>query len=103
VPFDGGRAMAAMAPWMWGVGFAAMVAIFVATPNPVLAIFILFGGMEAWRRWRGRRAGEEGNAAYYRVAPLHRLGVGAVYVGLVVALAVGMHVAYLDRSAHLIG
>src|SRR4051794_8347831 len=26
VPFDGGRAMAAMAPWMWWVGFAAMVA-----------------------------------------------------------------------------
>jgi Zn-dependent protease len=103
VPFDGGRAMAAMAPWMWGVGFAAMVALFIATPNPVLAVFILLGGVEAWRRWKGRRAGEEGNAAYYRVAPLHRLAVGAVYVGLVVGLAVGMHVAYLDRSAHFTG
>ena len=26
VPLDGGRAMAAMAPWMWFVGFGAMVA-----------------------------------------------------------------------------
>ena len=27
VPLDGGRAMAAMAPWMWFVGFAAMLAL----------------------------------------------------------------------------
>jgi Zn-dependent protease len=103
VPFDGGRAMAAMAPWMWGVGFAAMLALFVTTPNPILAVFILLGGMEAWRRWKGRRTGEEGNRAYYRVAPLHRLAVGTVYVGLVVLLALGMHAAYLDRSAHITG
>jgi Zn-dependent protease len=103
VPFDGGRAMAAMAPWMWGVGFAAMIALFVVTPNPILALFILLGGMEAWRRWKSRRAGEEGNAAYYRVAPLHRFAVGAVYVGLIVALAIGMHIAYLDRSGHFTG
>ncbi len=83
--------------------FVAMIALFVAMPNPVLAIFILLGGMEAWRRWRGRRSGEEGNRAYYRVAPLHRLAVGAVYVGLIVLLALGMNAAYLDRSAHITG
>ena len=44
VPFDGGRAMAAMAPWMWLVGFAAMVAFFVAFPNPILILFLLLGG-----------------------------------------------------------
>ena len=103
VPFDGGRAMAAMAPWMWGVGFLALLGLFYLAPNPVLAIFILLGGMEAWRRWKGRRNGEEGNRAYYRVAPLHRVYVGAVYVGLVVLLALGMHAAYLDRSAHITG
>ena len=27
LPLDGGRAMAAMAPWMWFVGFGAMVAL----------------------------------------------------------------------------
>ena len=27
VPLDGGRAMAAMAPWMWFVGFGALVAL----------------------------------------------------------------------------
>ena len=34
VPLDGGRAMAAMAPWMWFVGFAAMVALVFIAPEP---------------------------------------------------------------------
>jgi Zn-dependent protease len=98
VPFDGGRAMAAMAPWMWWVGFAAMVAFFIAFPNPILILFLLLGGMESWRRWKQRRQGEEGNAAYYRVAPRHRLLVAAVYVGLIAACAIGMDASFVDQS-----
>jgi Zn-dependent protease len=103
VPLDGGRAMAAMSPWMWGVGFAGLLALFVVRPNPILALILLIGGLEGWRRFRARRAGAEGNAAYYRVAPLHRLAVGAVYIGLIVVLAIGMHAAFIDRSAHITG
>jgi Zn-dependent protease len=101
VPFDGGRAMAAMAPWMWFVGFAAMVAFFIFFPNPILILFILLGGMETWRRWRARRRGEEGNPAYYRVTPAQRLAVGAVYVGLIALLAIGMDASFVDRSDRL--
>ena len=90
VPFDGGRAMAAMAPSLWFVGLGVMVALLLLTGNPFLLIFVLLGGMETWRRWklRGTRSLEQ--AAYYRVRPRHRLIVGAVYIGLIVALAVGM-------------
>jgi Zn-dependent protease len=98
VPFDGGRAMAAMAPWMWFVGFAGMVAFFFLFPNPILILFLLLGAMETWRRWRHRKDGEEGNAAYYRVKPAHRVAVGAVYVGLVLLLALGMDATFVDRS-----
>jgi Zn-dependent protease len=101
VPFDGGRAMAAMAPWMWFAGFAAMLAFFIAFPNPILILFLLLGGMESWRRWKARRAGAEGNAAYYRVTPRQRLAVGAVYVGLIALLAVGMDASFVDRSDRL--
>ena len=101
VPFDGGRAMAAMAPWMWFAGFAAMVAFFVAFPNPILILFLLLGGIESWRRWKARRRGEEGNAAYYRVTPRQRLAVGTVYVGLIALLAVGMDASFVDRSDRL--
>jgi Zn-dependent protease len=101
VPFDGGRAMAAMAPWIWFVGFAAMVAFFLAFPNPILILFLLLGGMESWRRWKARRHGEEANAAYYRVTPRQRLAVGAVYIGLIALLAIGMDLSFVDRSDRL--
>ena len=98
VPLDGGRAMAAMAPWMWFVGFGAMVALLLVAPNPILILFLLLGGFETYRRWKHRKAGEEGNAAYYRVKPAHRLVVGAVYVGLIVLLGVGMDLTHLERT-----
>src|SRR5829696_796702 len=99
VPLDGGRAMAAMAPWMWFAGFAAMLAFFIFFPNPILVLILLLGGMETWRRWKTRKQGLEGNQAYYRVKPGHRLLVGVVYVGLIAFCAVGMDLTFVDRSS----
>jgi Zn-dependent protease len=98
VPLDGGRAMAAMAPWMWFVGLAAMITLVFVWPNPILILIALFGVLEVYRRWNNRRKGEEGNEDYYRVKPVHRLAVGAVYVGLIAALALGMDLTYVDRD-----
>ncbi len=98
VPLDGGRAMAAMAPWMWFVGFAAIAALAILLPNPIILIILLFGGMETWRRWKQRRAGGDEQAAYYDVRPAHRALVAAVYIGLIVALVVGMDVTHIARS-----
>jgi Zn-dependent protease len=104
VPFDGGRAMAAMAPSMWFVGFAAMVALLLATGNTFLLIFIVLGGMETWRRWKLRRTRSLEQAAYYRVATVHRVLVGAVYIGLIAVLAAGMETAYvLTSGGHTFG
>jgi Zn-dependent protease len=90
VPFDGGRAMAAMAPGMWFVGLGAMVALVLLTGNPFLLIFVLLGGMETWRRWKLRKSRSLEQAAYYRVSPRNRVLVGSVYIGLIVLLALGM-------------
>jgi Zn-dependent protease len=98
LPLDGGRAMAAMAPWMWFLGFGAMVALTIWKPNPILLLILLVGGMETWRRWRARRSGDDADAAYYRVAPRHRLAVGLVYVGLILALGVGMDLLHIARE-----
>jgi Zn-dependent protease len=104
VPFDGGRAMAAMAPSMWFVGLGAMVALLLITGNTFLLIFIVLGGMETWRRWKLRRTRSLEQAAYYRVSTLHRVLVGAVYIGLIVVLAVGMETAYvLTSGGHSFG
>ncbi len=95
VPLDGGRAMAAMAPWMWFVGFGALVFLALVFPNPIILIILFFGGLETWRRWQARKSRSLEQAAYYRVAPRHRLLVGAVYIGLIVLLAAGMYETHI--------
>jgi Zn-dependent protease len=99
VPLDGGRAMAAMAPWMWFLGLGALVALVLLVPNPILLIILLFGAMETWRRWRARKTRSLEQAAYYRVSPRNRLLVGAAYIGLIVLLALGMHESHILSSA----
>jgi len=104
VPLDGGRAMAAMAPWMWFVGFGALVALVLLLPNPILFIILVFGGLETYRRWKQRKTRSLEQAAYYRVSPRNRLLVAAVYVGLIVLLAAGMEQAHiLSSGAHGFG
>jgi Zn-dependent protease len=98
VPLDGGRAMAAMAPWMWFVGFAAMLALAFVFPNPIIWIIVLFAGFETYRRWQQRRAGGAEQQAYYRVKPLNRVLVAAVYVGLIALLVAGMHATTLTAT-----
>jgi Zn-dependent protease len=99
VPLDGGRAMAAMAPWMWFLGFGGLVAMMLIFPNPILLIIVLFGGLETWRRWKQRKSGSIEQAAYYRVSPRDRLLVAAVYLGLIAALVFGMHETHILTSA----
>ncbi|MDQ6730454.1 MAG: site-2 protease family protein [Actinomycetota bacterium] len=98
LPLDGGRAMAAMAPWMWGVGFAAMVVLALVFPNPVIFIIVLFAGFETYRRWKLRRTRSLEQAAYYRVRPRDRWLIAAVYLGLIALLVVGMDATHLQRT-----
>lgn len=96
LPLDGGRAMAALSPWMWVVGMALLIAAMVLFFSPILLLVLVFGGMETWRRFRARKNPEE--AAYLRVAPRTRVAVAATYIGLAVALAIGMDATYLERE-----
>jgi Zn-dependent protease len=98
VPLDGGRAMAAMSPWMWFVGFAGLIAVAIAFPNPIMLIILLFGGLETWRRFKAYRSGSPEEQAYYKVKPLDRALVAAVYLSLIALLAVGMNATYFART-----
>jgi Zn-dependent protease len=98
VPLDGGRAMAAMAPWMWFLGLGAVITLVFVQPNPILILIAIFGGFEVYRRWNERKKGADGNPAYYDVPTKYRVLVGLVYVGLIVALAVGMDLSHLVRD-----
>jgi Zn-dependent protease len=98
VPLDGGRAMAAMAPWMWFAGFAGLIALAIIFPNPIILILVLVGGMETYRRWKLRKQGGQEQEAYYRVAPVDRALIAGVYLALVALLVVGMDATHLPRT-----
>jgi Zn-dependent protease len=98
VPLDGGRAMAALSPWMWFVGLFVMVVLTFALPNPILILILLLAVYETYKRWKARKAGGEAVQAYYRVKPAHRLAILAVYLGLIIVCAVGMGITFVERD-----
>ena len=83
--------MAAMAPWMWFVGFGALVALVLLFPNPILLIIVAVRGLRDLPPLAAAQ-----NAARSRRPPTTAsrrataLLVGAVYIGLIVLLALGM-------------
>jgi Zn-dependent protease len=96
LPLDGGRAMAALSPWMWFVGYGLLVAATVAFPNPVMLLVLLFGGLETWRRWQARKTPQA--REFHRVRPATRAAVAAVYLGPAGALALGMDATFVERD-----
>lgn len=96
LPLDGGRAMAALSPWVWFVGFAGLIALTVFFPNPILLLVLLFGGMESWRRWKLRNSPE--GRAYHAVPARTRVLVAATYLGLAALLAVGVTETFFERD-----
>lgn len=99
VPFDGGRAMAAVAPSMWFLGIGGLVAMIVLLGNPFLLVFILLALREMPRRWRQLRSRSIEQAAYYRVPRNHRIMIGLVYTALIVVLAIGMAETHILASS----
>ena len=96
LPLDGGRAMAALTPWMWIVGYALLVAATIAFPNPIMILILIFGGLETYRRWKERKT--PGERRFYEVSPGTRVAVAATYIGLALALVVGMEFTFLERD-----
>jgi Zn-dependent protease len=97
-PLDGGRAMAALAPWMWFVGLGAVVALAFAFPNPIILIIAVVGAFDVYGRWTRRRRGGDEARAYYKVRGRDRALVGLVYLALIAVLVLGMDATHLERS-----
>ena len=96
LPLDGGRAMAALSPWVWGVGYAGLVALTFAFPNPIMILILLLGGMETYKRFKARNTPEA--RAFHDIPRSTRIGVAVVYLGLAALLAVGMSETFLERD-----
>jgi Zn-dependent protease len=96
LPLDGGRAMAALSPWVWLVGLVGLVALMVFFPNPILLLILVLGGLESWHRWKARNTPE--GRAYHRIPGTTRALVAATYLLLIVALAAGVSATHLPRG-----
>ncbi len=96
LPLDGGRAMAALSPWVWGFGYAGLVALTFAFPNPIMLLILLLGGMETWKRFKARNTPE--SRAFHSIPRSTRIGVAVVYLGLAALLALGMSETFLERD-----
>jgi hypothetical protein len=90
--------MAAMAPWMWFAGLAAMVPLVLIFPNPIILIIIVFAALETAKRWRARKQGGPAQQAYYKVRAIDRALVAAVYLALIALLVVGMDATHLKAT-----
>jgi hypothetical protein len=93
VPLDGGRAAAALHPFFWGVGLLAVALLAFYYENPFFFIVLAFVAYEVYRRWTSHNTLE--SRAYRAIPWIQRVEVAAVYIGLVVALVVGMHAAHV--------
>ena len=96
LPLDGGRAAAALSPWMWVVGFAGLIVLMFVLINPILLIIVLLGGFETYRRFKARKTPER--QRYNEVSKRDRVLIATVFLALVVLLAVGMEATYFERS-----
>ena len=96
LPLDGGRAMAALSPWVWFAGYAGLVALTFIFPNPILILILLIGGYETWQRWKNLNTPEA--RAYHAIPARTRALVAVVYLGLAAALAVGVSESFLEKS-----
>jgi Zn-dependent protease len=94
LPLDGGRAMAALSPWMWLVGFGILLGVGIAFPNPIVILILVLGGFETYRRFKNRKS----ETSYYRVPPRTRFAIAATYVCLAAALVLAMDATHLART-----
>jgi Zn-dependent protease len=84
-PLDGGRVAAAISPKLWLVGLVLLLAAYFKWHNPIMVFILIASAPQVWHTFK-----EGPNPAYYAVAPAARAALTALYLGLVLALGIGM-------------
>ncbi|MHB8642182.1 MAG: site-2 protease family protein [Gaiellaceae bacterium] len=96
IPLDGGRAVAAIHPAIWGVGVVGLIALMFWRPNVIVILILVLSASELWRRWKGRHHPDV--AAYYHVLPWQRVTIALLYFGLAAFLVLAMQETHVPRS-----
>ncbi|MGD0166763.1 MAG: site-2 protease family protein [Gaiellaceae bacterium] len=95
VPLDGGRVAAALHPAIWFVGLAALLALVIVTPNPILLIILVIAAFDLYHRWSMRHQHRE--QEYYKVTAGQRFAVAVGYFGMAILLTVAMAQTHIVR------
>ncbi len=91
-PLDGGRVTSLLSKWFNGAGLAIAAGLLLfelqsgTRVSPVLFLVLIFGAFATYQRFRSTVL----NPAYYAVDAQTKVIVGALYLGLLFALGVGM-------------
>jgi Zn-dependent protease len=91
-PLDGGRVLSLLSKWfnVAGLAVAAALLLFELQPgntvSPVLFLVLIFGAFGTFQRFRSTTL----NPAYYAVDARTKVIVGSLYLGLLLALGLGM-------------
>jgi Zn-dependent protease len=95
---DGGRAAAALSPWVWLLGVFGLVVLVLTVPNPVVILIAVLAVWETYRRFKQFRSGDPAIKAYYSIASRDRIAIGATYLVLIIALVLAMDATHLERT-----
>jgi Zn-dependent protease len=98
LPLDGGRAMAALSPWIWVAGLVALGLLMVVWFSPILILVLILGGSEVFGRVKAWRAKDPSAMRFHSVAARDRALILGTYLALVAALAVGAYATYLPKG-----
>jgi len=97
-PLDGGRAAAALSPWVWLLGVFGMVVLVLTVPNPIIILIAVLAVWQTYNRFKQFRSGDPEIRKYYAIGRRQRIMIAATYLVLVVALVVAMDATHLERS-----
>lgn len=86
-PLDGGRITAIISPAIWLLGVPLLIALFFYHPSPMLLLIALLAYPQLKNAWTHLRHGPGDASAYYAVPLNTRIHYGALYLGLIVLLA----------------
>lgn len=93
-PLDGGRIAGVISRWLWVVGYIVGGIVFLVTKSPILFLILLLGLFNLKNTIRGPRQN------YFEVDAKRRIGIGAAYFGLMIALVLGMWVVNEPLERH---
>ncbi|MCW2994191.1 MAG: site-2 protease family protein, partial [Conexibacter sp.] len=97
-PLDGGRAAAALSPWVWLIGVFGMVVLVLTIPNPIIILIAIVSVYQTYHRFKQFRSADPAIRQYYSIERRQRIMIGATYLLLIVALAGAVSATHLHRT-----